>query len=119
MTPVRGKEVLVPRKLTTWIGFVVILAAGVFSFLSLYQSRSKFVPGGTRYHIATIGAFAALVVMALAMFLWYYFSEKASPSQPPHSPEPPQPPQGPQPPNNAASGTNSGERRNSDNSSGG
>ncbi|MFH1382158.1 MAG: hypothetical protein ABIH70_04605 [Chloroflexota bacterium] len=65
-----------PRKRITWVGSVVILAAGVFSFWSLFQARSNFIPTGTRYLIANVGAYAAIAVTILAIFLWYYFNEK-------------------------------------------
>jgi uncharacterized membrane-anchored protein len=65
-----------PRKPVTWIGSVVILAAGIFSFWSLFQSRTKFLPSGIRFHLVTIGAFAVPAVVALAIFLWYYLNEK-------------------------------------------
>ena len=65
-----------PRKITTWAGLVVILLAGAFSSISLFQSRSKFLATGTKYKIATFGAFAAILVAVAAMFLWYYLNEK-------------------------------------------
>ncbi len=65
-----------PRKRITWIGSVVILGAGIFCFWALSQSRTKFLPAGTRFHLVTVGAFVALAVTALAIFLWYYFNEK-------------------------------------------
>ncbi|MDD5082137.1 MAG: hypothetical protein PHU08_02060 [Dehalococcoidales bacterium] len=65
-----------PQKRTTWIGFIVILAAGIFASWSLFQSRVKFLPTGTRYELATAGAYAAPLVAILAMVLWYYFNEK-------------------------------------------
>ncbi len=63
-------------KTTTWIGLAVILAAGIFSSVSLFQSRVKFLPTGTHYRLATVGGFAAIAVAILAMGLWYFFNEK-------------------------------------------
>ncbi len=65
-----------PRKRITWIGSVIILAVGVFSFWALFQSRSHFLPSGTRFYLATIGTVLAPVIAAVAIFLWYYFNEK-------------------------------------------
>ncbi len=65
-----------PKKPITWIGSVVILAVGVFSFWSLLQSKSPFLPTGTRYQLATTGTYLAPVITVVAIFLWYYFNEK-------------------------------------------
>jgi hypothetical protein len=65
-----------PKKTVTWVGFVIILAAGVFCSWSLFQARTHFLPAGTRFYLATAGGFLSPVVTIVAIFLWYYFNEK-------------------------------------------
>jgi hypothetical protein len=65
-----------PKKRITWIGSILILAIGAFSFWTLFQSRSHFLASGTRFHLATVGTFLAPVITVTAIYLWYYFNEK-------------------------------------------
>ncbi len=65
-----------PRKPITWIGSIIILAAGIFSAVSLFLSRTKFVPAGFRFNLVTIGSFVALVITAIVVLIWYYVNEK-------------------------------------------
>jgi len=65
-----------PRKRITWIGSIIILAAGVFCFWALLQYRTRLVAAARQTDLVSVGAFLALLVTALAIFLWYYFNEK-------------------------------------------
>ena len=65
-----------PKKRITWIGSFIILAAGVFCCWALFRYRANFASSSAQYNLVTGGAFLALAVAALAIFLWYHFNEK-------------------------------------------
>ena len=65
-----------PRKRVTWIGSIIILAAAVFCFWALFQYRARLLTAGAKVQLVTAGAFVALAVAVIAIFLWYYFNEK-------------------------------------------
>lgn len=66
-----------PKKPVTWIGLIIILAGGVFSSWALIQFRNDLANVDTRFQLVTVASFLAPAVAALALFLWYYFNEKA------------------------------------------
>ncbi len=61
---------------TTWIGIIIILAAGIYSSVTLIQYRNALVSVSPRLQLVTGGVFLVPVVTALAIFLWYYFNER-------------------------------------------
>jgi hypothetical protein len=65
-----------PRKPITWIGSIIILAAGVFCCWAVIQYRNDYAAVGAQHHLLTVAAFGALPVAALAIFLLYYFIER-------------------------------------------
>ncbi len=65
-----------PRKPITWIGLIIILAAGIFCCWAVIQYRNDYALVDARYYLLTVAAFGALPVAALAIFLWYYFIER-------------------------------------------
>ena len=65
-----------PRKSVTWIGSLVILAAGGFCCWALLKYRNAYGIVDTRFNLLTLGAFLAPVVAAVAISLWYYFNER-------------------------------------------
>ena len=65
-----------PRKPITWIGSIIILAAGIFCFWAVTQYRNEYTVVDTRYNLLTVAAFGALPVAALAISIWYYFNER-------------------------------------------
>jgi len=65
-----------PKKPITWVGAVVILAAGGFCFSGLVQYRSKLPPSSTQSTWIVLASFAAILVSLGAISLWYYFNEK-------------------------------------------
>ena len=65
-----------PRKPITWIGSIVILAAGIFCSWALLQYRNEVADAGMQTNLLTVAAFGALPVAALAIFLFYYFIER-------------------------------------------
>ena len=65
-----------PRKPITWIGSIIILAAGGFCFWSVLQYRNEMADTGTQTGLLTAAAFSAIPVAALAIFLLYYFIER-------------------------------------------
>jgi len=66
-----------PKKPITWIGSIIILAAGIFCCLALFQYREKMTAAGLQSQLLNTAAFMAPVLAALAIFLWYYFNERA------------------------------------------
>ena len=65
-----------PRKLITWIGSVVILAAGGFCCWALLNYRADYGVADTRFNLLTVGAVLTPVVAIVAIFLWYYVNER-------------------------------------------
>jgi hypothetical protein len=65
-----------PRKPITWIGSIIILAAGVFCCWAVMQYRNEMTAAGMQTGLLTVAAFGALPVAALAIFLLYYFIER-------------------------------------------
>ena len=65
-----------PRKLVTWLGWLIIVAAGTFCCIALLNYRDAFEVVDTTYKLLTIGAFVAPLVAVVTIFLWYYFNEK-------------------------------------------
>ncbi len=65
-----------PKKPITWIGSVIILAAGIFCFWALIQYRNDYRIVDIRFHLLTVGVVLAPILAATAIFLWYYFNEK-------------------------------------------
>ncbi|MFH1032657.1 MAG: hypothetical protein V1767_08875 [Chloroflexota bacterium] len=66
-----------PKKPITWFGSILILAAGIFCSWSLFQYRARLPDTvGMQFKLITMGAFLAIVLAMLAIFLWYYFNEK-------------------------------------------
>ena len=65
-----------PRKPITWIGSLVILAAGGFCFLALLKYRNALGTVDTRSGLVTVALFLAIALAGVALFLWYYFNER-------------------------------------------
>ncbi len=65
-----------PHKPITWIGSVIILAAGGFCCWALLRYRNDYGIVDTRFNLLTAFAFLALALAAVAIFLWYYFNER-------------------------------------------
>ena len=65
-----------PRKPITWIGSIIVLAAGVFCFWALMQRRSEMLAAGMPTDLITVALFFAPVFAALAIILLYYFVER-------------------------------------------
>ncbi|MFC1952498.1 hypothetical protein ACFLV8_02515 [Chloroflexota bacterium] len=65
-----------PKKPITWIGAIIILAAGLFCCWALFQYRNEMTAAGMQSHLLTAAVYIAPVVAVLAIFLWYYFNEK-------------------------------------------
>lgn len=70
------------RKPITWIGSLVILAAGGFCWWALAKYRTAYGIVDTRYTLLTVGIFVAPVVAVIATSLWYYFNEKTEEVKP-------------------------------------
>ena len=66
-----------PKKPITWIGSIIILGAGIFCLLALFQYRDKMTAAGRQSPLLTAVIFIAPTLAILAIFLWYYFNEKA------------------------------------------
>ena len=66
-----------PRKPITWIGLFFIAAAGGFCWWALLKYRDAYGIVDAKFNLLTLGMFLTPVVAALAIFLWYYFNEKA------------------------------------------
>ncbi|MFC1847413.1 hypothetical protein ACFLW5_01185 [Chloroflexota bacterium] len=66
-----------PQKPITWIGSIIILAAGIFCSWALIQQRNEMRAIDMQTGLITAAVFLAPVVAALAIFLWYYFNERA------------------------------------------
>ena len=65
-----------PKKPITWIGLIVILAAGVFCCGALLQYGNELTAAGKQSSLLTAVTFIVPLLAALAIFLWYYFNEK-------------------------------------------
>ncbi len=65
-----------PRKPITWIGSIIILAAGIFCAWALLQYRNEVADAGMQSSLLTVAAVGALPVAALTIFLFYYFIER-------------------------------------------
>ncbi len=65
-----------PKKPITWVGAVVILAAGVFCFSGLMQYRAKLPASSTQIPWIVLASIGAALVSLGAISLWYYFNEK-------------------------------------------
>lgn len=65
-----------PKKPITWVGGIVILAAGAFCFSGLIQYRSKLPASSTQSPWMIFASVAAVLVSLGAVSLWYYFNEK-------------------------------------------
>jgi len=65
-----------PHKPITWVGSLVIIAAGGFCSWALLGYREAYGVVDTTYKLLSVGVFAAPVVAIIAMSLWYYFNEK-------------------------------------------
>ena len=66
-----------PKKPITWIGSAIILGAGIFCWWALIQYRNDNATIGTQFNLLTAAAIFTPVVAAVAIFLWYYFNERA------------------------------------------
>jgi len=65
-----------PRKPITWIGSIIVLAAGVFCCWAVIQYRNEMTAAGMQTGLLTVAAFLAPALAALAIFLLYYFIER-------------------------------------------
>lgn len=65
-----------PRKPITWVGSIIILAAGIFCSWALFQYRSGLPRADTSFVMVSTAGIAAPVLTVLAIFLWYYFNER-------------------------------------------
>lgn len=66
-----------PKKPITWVGSIIILAAGIFCSWSLIQYRNERAIVHTQHLVLTAIAFIAPALAVLAIFRWYYFNERA------------------------------------------
>jgi hypothetical protein len=65
-----------PKKPITWVGAAVILAAGIFCFLSVMKYLSKIPATSSRHPWIVLASFATVIVSLGAIYLWYFFNEK-------------------------------------------
>jgi len=66
-----------PKKPITWVGSIVILAAGVFCTWSLLRYRNAYGVMDTRSYLITGAAlFLAPILVVVAIYLWHYFNER-------------------------------------------
>jgi drug/metabolite transporter (DMT)-like permease len=65
-----------PKKPITWVGAVVVLAAGVFCFLELMRHLTRLPPSSSQSPWIILAAFATILVTLVAIYLWYWFNEK-------------------------------------------
>lgn len=65
-----------PRKPITWIGLIIILAAGGFCWWAVIQYRNEMTAAGMQTDLLTVAAFGVIPVAALAISLLYYFIER-------------------------------------------
>ena len=65
-----------PKKPITWIGAVVIMAAGIYCFSGLFKYKSKLAPASTQIPLVTGVAFLALALAIGAVIFWAYLNEK-------------------------------------------
>jgi len=65
-----------PQKPITWIGSLLIVAAGGFCWWALTRLRDNIDIADGRFTLVTIGTWAAPVVALLAISLWYFVNER-------------------------------------------
>jgi len=65
-----------PRKLLTWVGSFVIVAAAGFCWWALMRYRDAYGVIDARFNLLTIGAFVTPIVAVIAILLWYYVNER-------------------------------------------
>ncbi len=65
-----------PRKTSTWVGLIIVLAAGGFCFWALARYRNDYGVIDTTFRLLTASLFLVPAVAIGAIAFWYYFNER-------------------------------------------